>query len=205
MSCSISARRSGRLSHRGSIPRCSSQSESRLVNTNKASVNPPSDISKAAKDAAPSLGATRAWSMSSAISTKAATNASYDSTLAGYKPRTYGAAGLLLVPFHLSAGQEMGTPIDHWPKRVTQFNCHRSERPTRVRVFRGSSGRPRDHPCHGVASSPRARATSARSRSAPTATRAVKDYIVDLAVGISQPCRAASWASCTREVSPSLE
>jgi hypothetical protein len=35
--------------------------------------------------------------------------------------------------------------------------------------------------------------------------QAMNDYIVDLAVGVGQPCRAASWASCTREVRPSLE
>ena len=43
-----------------------------------------------------------------------------------------------------------------------------------------------------------------RPRPTSTATRAVNDYIVDLAVGVGQPCRVASWTSCTREVRPSL-
>jgi hypothetical protein len=63
-----------------------------------------------------------------------------------YKPRTYGAAGLLLVPFHLSAGPEMGTPIDHWPKRVIRCTSPRSGPTTRGRASRDSGGRQREPP-----------------------------------------------------------
>ena len=46
----------------------------------------------------------------------------------------------------------VGNGLERWLKPVTLYNCHRSERRTRVRVFRVSSDRPRERTAswHGV-------------------------------------------------------
>ena len=64
-----------------------------------------------------------------------------------------------------SAAFTICTPINAWLKRETLSSCHLSERPTRARVFRASSGRPDESsnlltvaPAHG--STHRGRAAS---------------------------------------------
>ena len=51
-----------------------------------------------------------------------------------------------------SAAFTICTPIDAWLRRVIPSSCRRSERPTRVRDFRASSGLPHDDRGHVIAS-----------------------------------------------------